>query len=239
VICIIPFLLLVIAGSAFLISDEMVLREVVDRLGTLLPVYQAEMEAALRAVIAARGVSGVIGTLMLLFFASQLFAATRLVLNRVFQHKGRSFIHGMLFDVGMILLLTVLFLASIGVTAAFAWVRGLALPHGPIVPMVFRWTGLLLALFLDLTLFVVIYRFVPNRRIRWSSVLSGGLAAAVLWEIAKQAFRWYIERVGVYSAVYGSLGVTIALMMWVYYTATVFIFGAALVRGFEEHRGRV
>jgi uncharacterized BrkB/YihY/UPF0761 family membrane protein len=106
VICIVPFLLLVIAGSAFLISNEMVLREVVDRLGTLLPVYQAEMEAALRAVIAARGVSGVIGTLMLIFFASQLFAATRLVLNRVFQHKGRSFIHGMLFDVGMILLLT-------------------------------------------------------------------------------------------------------------------------------------
>ncbi len=39
-ICIVPFLLLVIAGSAFLISDEMVLREVVDRLGALLPVYQ-------------------------------------------------------------------------------------------------------------------------------------------------------------------------------------------------------
>jgi membrane protein len=241
VICIVPFLLLVIAGSAFLISNEMVLREVVDRLGTLLPVYQAEMEAALRAVIAARGVSGVIGTLMLVFFASQLFAATRLVLNRVFQHKGRSFIHGMLFDVGMILLLTVLFLASIGVTAALARVRGLALPvgHGPIVPMVFHWAGLGLALLLNLTLFVVIYRFVPNRRIRWSSVLSGGLAAAVLWEIAKQAFRWYIERVGVYSAVYGSLGVTIALMMWVYYTATVFIFGAALIRGLEEHRSRV
>ena len=241
VICIVPFLLLVIAGSAFLISNEMVLREVVYRLGTLLPVYQAEMEVALRAVIDARGVSSLVGTLILFFFASQLFAATRLVLNRVFQHKGRGLIHGMLFDLGMILFLTIGFLASIGVTGVFAWVRGFALLAGEdsFMPAVLHWVGLLLTVLLDMALFAMIYRFVPNRRIRWSSVLMGGLATAVLWECAKQAFRWYIEGVGVYSAVYGSLGVTIALMMWVYYSATVFIIGAALIRGLEERRSRV
>lgn len=240
-ICIVPFLLLVIAGSAFLISNDMVLREVVDRLGTLLPVYQTEMEAALRAVIEARGVSSLVGTLILVFFATQLFAATRLVLNRVFQHKGRGLIHGMLFDLGMILLLTVGFLVSIGVTAAFAWVRAIALlvRNGTVMSATLHWVGLLLTILVDTALFVVIYRFVPNRRIRWASVLVGGLATAVLWEAAKQAFRWYIERIGVYSAVYGSLGVTIALMMWVYYSATVFIIGAALIRGLEEHRTRV
>jgi membrane protein len=241
VVCIVPFLLLVIAGSAFLISNEMVLREVLERLGTLLPVYHAEMEAALRAVIAARGVTSLVGTLILLFFASQLFAATRLVLNRVFQHKGRGLIHGMLFDLGMILSLTVGFLLSVVVTAVFAWVRGKALlvGEGPFVPLAFHWAGLLLTVLLDTALFVMIYRFVPNRRIRWSSVIVGGLAAAALWEIAKQAFRWYIEGIGVYSAVYGGLGVTIALMMWVYYSATVFILGAALIRGLEERRSRV
>ena len=240
-VCIVPFLLLVIAGSAFLISNEMVLREVVDRLGALLPVYHAEMEAALRAVIAARGVTSLIGTLILIFFASQLFAATRLVLNRVFQHKGRGLIHGMLFDLGMILALTIGFLVSVGVTGAFAWVRALALlvGRGAIVPMALQWAGLALTVLLDTALFVGIYRFVPNRRIRWSSVLVGGLATGVLWEIAKQGFRWYIEGIGVYSAVYGSLGVTIALMMWVYYSTIVFILGAALIRGLEEHRSRV
>jgi membrane protein len=146
----------------------------------------------------------------------------------------------MLFDVGMILLLTVVFLASIAVTGAFAWVRGIALlaDRGEFVSTAFHWAGLLLALLLDTALFVVIYRFVPNRRIRWSSVLAGGLATAVLWESAKQAFRWWIQGIGLYSAVYGSLGVTIALMMWVYYSATVFIIGAALIRGLEEHRSR-
>lgn len=241
VICIVPFVLLVIAGSAFWISNDMVLRGVLDRLGTVLPVYQGEMETALRAVVAARGVSSLVGTLILLFFASQLFAATRLVLNRVFQHKGRGLIHGMLFDLGMILFLSVGFLLSIVVTGAFAWVRGVALLSGggSYMSAAFHWAGLLLTLTLDTSLFVAIFRFVPNRRIRWSSVLVGGLATAVLWESAKQAFRWYIQGVGVYSAVYGSLGVTIALMMWVYYSAIVFIIGAALIRAFEEHRSRV
>jgi len=241
VICIVPFVLLVIAGSAFLISNEMVLRGVLDRLGTVLPVYQSEMETALRAVVARRGVSSLVGTLILVFFASQLFAATRLVLNRVFQHKGRGLIRGMLFDLGMILLLTGGFLVSIGITGAFAWVRGVAMLAGgsSFMAMAFHWAGLVLTVLLDTALFVVIYRFVPNRRIRWSSVLVGGLATAVLWESAKQAFRWYIQKVGVYSAVYGSLGVTIALMMWVYYSAIVFIIGAALIRSLEEHRTRV
>jgi YihY family inner membrane protein len=241
VICIVPFVLLVIAGSAFLISNEMVLRGVLERLGTILPVYQTEMEGALRAVVAARGVSSLVGTLILLFFASQLFAATRLVLNRVFQHKGRGFIHGMLFDLGMILFLSVGFLASILVTGAFAWVRGVALLSGggSYMSAAFHWAGLLLTLSIDTALFVAIFRFVPNRRIRWSSVLAGGFATATLWESAKQAFRWYIQGAGVYSAVYGSLGVTIALMMWVYYSAIVFIIGAALIRGLEEHRSRV
>jgi membrane protein len=147
----------------------------------------------------------------------------------------------MLFDRGMILCLTVGFLVSIGVTGVFAWVRAMALlvGRGALMPVALHWAGLSLTVLLDAALFVMIYRFVPNRRIRWSSVLVGGLATGVLWEGAKQGFRWYIEGIGVYSAVYGSLGVTIALMMWVYYSAIVFILGATLIRGLEEHRSRV
>lgn len=241
VVCVVPFVLLLVAGGAFLVSDDMVLRQVLERLSGLLPVYQSEMEAILRDVIDARGVSSVVGTLVLLLFASQLFSATRLVLNRVFQHKGRSLIHGMLFDLWMILLLGVLFLVSVGLTVAFAWVRGIALVlgGGDVVTAFFHWAGLGLVLLLDTILFAALYRFVPNRRIRWSSVLIGSLSTAILWEIAKQAFRWYIQRIGVYSTVYGSFGVTIALMMWVYYSATAFVVGATLIRALEEHRSRV
>lgn len=238
VICVVPFLLLIVAGGGFLLSDERVVREVVDRLATVLPVYQTEMEKLLVGVVAARGVTTVIGTVILLLFASQLFAATRLVLNRVLGAKGRGLLHGVLFDVGMIVLVTLLFFVTVGITAAFTWIRSvfLRLDRGLVVTSLFEWAGLLLALSLDTALFALLYRFVPSVRLPWRNVLLGSTATAALWELAKQLFRFYIEGVGVYSAVYGSLGVSIALIMWVYYSAIVFVAGAALIRVLEEQR---
>jgi len=238
IICIVPFLLLAIAGGGFLLSDEMAVREVLDRLATVLPVYQREMEQILRGIVAGRGVSGLLGTAMLLLFATQVFAATRLVLNRVFGLRGRGFVRGALFDLGMVPLLTVVFFATIGVTAAFAWMRRMLAIHAWGSGVLLEWAGLLLGVGLDTVLFLLVYRVVPVRRFSWPSILKGSVAAGVLWELAKQIFRLYIERVGVYSAVYGSLGVLVALIMWVYYSTVVFVLGAELVRALEERRGR-
>jgi len=238
IICIVPFLLLLVAGGGFLLSDQMVVREVLDRLSRILPVYQSEMERILTGVVEARGVSTLVGTAILLLFAIQLFAATRLVLNRILDTKGRGFFPGVLFDVAMIVVLTLLFFVSMAITAAFAWMRDLFMvpQRGVLAVVLLEWAGLLLAVTLDTALFFVLYRFVPNARLPWSSVIIGSTATAVLWELAKQLFRLYIEQVGVYTIVYGSLGVAIALVMWVYYSAIVFVLGAALIRALEERR---
>jgi membrane protein len=58
------------------------------------------------------------------------------------------------------------------------------------------------------------------------AALAGALLAAVLWEAAKQLFRWYILSFGVYDQVYGPLGVLVALAMFAYYSGVVFILGA-------------
>jgi membrane protein len=125
-----------------------------------------------------------------------------------------------------------------GVTAVFAWMQSMLglFGRGPVFAALVAWTGLFLAIVLNAVLFGTVYRFVPIQRIPWSCLLTGSVTAAVLWEIAKQLFRLYIERVGVYSAVYGSLGVTIALIMWVYYSAVVFVVGANVIRVLEERR---
>ena len=58
------------------------------------------------------------------------------------------------------------------------------------------------------------------------SGFTAALLAAVLWETAKQIFRWYILSFGVYDQVYGPLGVLVALAMFAYYSGVVFILGA-------------
>jgi membrane protein len=238
IICVVPFVLILIALGGFLLSDETVIEEVVTQVMENLPVYEPDVERILTGVANARRVSGLLGTVILFLFAAQLFAATRFVLNRVFGMQGRTVLGGMVFDLLMIVPLIVLFFITMGITAAFAWMQSLValFRHGRLFATLFAWAGLFLAIATDTALFVVLYRFVPARRLRWASTLIGGVTAAVLWETAKQFFRLYIERVGLYSAMYGSLGVTIALIMWVYYSAIVFVLGAALIRVLEERQ---
>lgn len=238
VICVVPFVLLMIAGGGFLLSDEAAVQEVVSKLGEIVPVYQIEMEQILVGVARARGVSTALGTAFLLVFATQLFAATRFVLNSVLGIEGRGFFRGILFDLAMIVVLTVLFFVTMGITAAFAWMKDVValFRHGFIFTSLFEWAGLFLAVTLNSALFGLIYRFVPRERIPWSSVLTGSVTAALLWELAKQLFRLYIEEADVYGTVYGPLGVTVALIMWVYYSALVFVLGAELIRVLEARR---
>jgi membrane protein len=238
VICVVPFILLLVAGGGFLLSDETVVDEVVTRLIEVLPVYQEDVEQILGGVARAKGISGILGTAILLLFATQLFAATRFVLNRIFGMRGRTFLRGVLFDFVMILVLILLFFVAMGATAVFAWMQSMlgVFGRGPLFGALVAWAGLFLAIVLNAVLFGTVYRFVPIQRIPWPCLLTGTVTAAVLWEVAKQIFRLYIERVGVYSAVYGSLGVTIALIMWVYYSAVVFVIGANVIRVLEERR---
>jgi len=238
IICVVPFVLLLIAGGGFLLSDERVVEEVVARITEILPVYQSDVEQILTGVARARGISGLLGTIILLVFASQLFAATRFVLNRMLEARGRAFFLGVLSDFGMMVLLTLLFFVTMVITAVYLWMKNLVAlaGHGVLFTTLFAWSELFLATFFDTVLFAVLYRFVPVQRVGWPSVLVGSVTTAVLWEVAKQLFRLYIEGVGVYSTMYGSLGVTIALIMWIYYSAVVFVAGAALIRVMEERQ---
>jgi membrane protein len=234
---VVPFLLLLIAAGGFLLSDEVVVGQVLRRMSESLPVHQREIREILRGVVAARRVSGLVGTAVLLLFATQVFAATRLVLNRMLGLRGNGLLHGVVFDLAMVVALTALFFVTMGATATFAWLRRLA-GRGHALGFVFEWAGVFLGIGLDTLLFAVVYAFVPARRLAWPSVLAASVTAGVLWQVAKQLFRLYIEGIGVYSAVYGSLGVTVALIMWIYYSALVFVAGAALVRVLEERRAR-
>lgn len=240
IICIVPLVLLLVAAAGFLLSREQAVEGVVAQLTEVLPVYRVEIEEILLQVVKARRITGLLGTGIFLLFASQLFAAVRLVLNRVLGvQKGRGFLHGVAFDLWTLLLVTLFFLLTMGVTAVFAWMKVflLFLRQSGALTVLFDWVELGLVFFLDTAMFCLLYRLVPARRPAWRVLLVSGTVTAVLWEFAKQLFRWYILRLGVYNQIYGSLGVLVALFMWIYYSSIVFILGAALIRALEAERG--
>ena len=89
---------------------------------------------------------------------------------------------------------------------------------------------------LSTIMFYFAYRYVPRRRPRAWAALVGGVLAAILWEAAKQLFRVYIRKVGVYDQIYGPLGVLVAFVMFVYYSAIVFVFAAAYAATLDTRR---
>src|SRR2546428_12517527 len=81
-------------------------------------------------------------------------------------------------------------------------------------------------------------RCMPYRRVGVGPALAGGIVAAILWEIAKQLFGLYIRQVGVYDQIYGPFAALVAFIMFVYYSAVVFVVGAAYVAALDARRRR-
>src|SRR5262249_42315935 len=210
-----------------------------NELGEVVPVYKNELHEALGEIIRRRRLTGLLGTGMLLLFASQLFASIRLVLNDIFGFtKGTGFLRGALKDVLLLFLMAVMFLASILVFDIFAWIRILLLTPLEIRAAWIRSPSIALPLTSSSTFFFIASRYSPPRKTPAGAALAGSLLAAVLFETAKQLFRWYIIRVGVYDRIYGPLGALVGLAMFSYYTGVVFILGAEFVAALTIRQAR-
>lgn len=83
-----------------------------------------------------------------------------------------------------------------------------------------------------------LYRYLPQRRPLWRHALIGGLILAILWEMAKHLFSNYVTTLAVYSRLYGSLLFVVLFLLWIYYSATLFLFGAEIVHRLQQGRDR-
>jgi membrane protein len=102
---------------------------------------------------------------------------------------------------------------------------GLA-PANQLIVSLLRWPLLFVVL---LAALAVLYRFGPSRRApRWEWLSVGTLAAALLWIAGSFLLSWYLSNFGNYNATYGSLWAAIGLMMWMWMSAVIVLFGAEL-----------
>jgi membrane protein len=75
------------------------------------------------------------------------------------------------------------------------------------------------------TLTAILYFYGPFRRQRWSRVWPGAILATVLWLLATLGFGWYVRNIANYNVLYGSVGTSIALLIWMYLLAAIALFG--------------
>ncbi|MBV9278917.1 MAG: YihY/virulence factor BrkB family protein, partial [Chloroflexi bacterium] len=92
---------------------------------------------------------------------------------------------------------------------------------------------------LDVAIFGALYKLTPTCHVDVRSALVGAGFAAVLWELTKVGFGWWVLQVGTYNRVYGPLAASVIVMLWLWMTAVVFLFGAELAAANQRRRSTV
>ncbi len=176
--------------------------------------------------------STVIGAVMLFWGASNLFTVLKSSLNDLWgvppRRTGRWHLMQFLINRGVSMLLViatgVLLLASIVLTP---WLAAGAARLG--AGTLNRVAAQAAAFLLTLLIFAFNFRYLPDIRIAWRYVLGGAAATALLFAIGRQVIGLYLGYFTVGSA-YGAAGSLIVVLLWVYYSAQIFFFGAELTQ---------
>lgn len=89
-------------------------------------------------------------------------------------------------------------------------------------------------LFMNTVLVFIIYRFIPPKKLSNMSLFKGALFASFSYEVVKSLFSYYIREINDYTSIFGSLNTIVILMIWIWYTCFLFVFGAELAWVFYE-----
>jgi membrane protein len=250
ILSIIPALVVALAAMASLFPDPgEAMRQLQKLIANILPgafagkaaasiMQEANVQKSVETLIRTRGIAGVIGLLSLVWATMQIFVNGAPAMNAAFEvEEKRSWIKLRLVALGLLIGAGALFLLSLLPSTGPDFIRNLhwfALPEP--VPWYIEGLFWLVALALNSAMFALVYKFLPNASSTWREALVGGMAAGVLWEVAKQGFSYYIAHFGNYNKVYGVLGGTIVLLLWMYYTSMIMLLGAEVTSLYRDLR---
>ncbi|MBC7856226.1 MAG: YihY/virulence factor BrkB family protein [Pirellulaceae bacterium] len=241
-----PLLVIALAAASLVFGQEAATGQMAAELEKI---FGEDVAAAMQSTVRNDQQTGggplamVIGVAVLLFGASGVFGELQTSLNTIWQVQpkpGRGVL-GIIKDrflsftlvLGTCFLLLVSLVLSTALSVVAAWWTPESVPGGT-----YLWQGIhaVVGFGVVTLLFAFIYRFLPDANIRWSEVWVGSAVTALLFLAGKQILGIYLAQKGVTSS-YGAAGSLVLMLIWVYYTAQVFLFGASFTRVYALHHG--
>lgn len=245
----IPFLLLLISIFGFVLQATVADPQaaVVEYILDILPASPRVIDftrEAVAQIIGERARFGVLGLLLLIWVSTRSIGSLRSALRSVFDiREDRGVIAGKIFDAKMVVVAGTLLLANTTITVALEAVQtyGIQLlgltDRGEVRVLQAIYAQILAYAFIFL-MFVLIYRFLPARRIPWRIAIAAATFTSVAFELLKSVFAWYVANIANYNSAYGTLATGILLVLWIYYSAVVFVLGGEVGQVYELHRIR-
>ena len=244
-----PLLVLIITIASLVMSpdaiQEMITGEFAAMVGQEGATFMGEVITNAKRPGSGGPLAAILGVVALLFGAAGAFSALQASLNRAWEvtpdpNAGgiKNFISKRLFSFGMVLGIAFLLLVSLAVTAAlhaFGDVIGGFLPGG--ADTVFaQLLNIAISLAIITLLFAAIFKVMPDATISWRDVRVGAFATALLFVIGKFAIGLYLGRSDPGSA-FGAAGSLAIILVWIYYSAMILIFGAEFTQAWAVKFG--
>jgi membrane protein len=229
-------LFLVIAVAGYVIgSSQDTYQAVLQWVREFIPHLSDDFTRNLEWVVQNRGRLSWLGLGSLTIAASLVFQATEFALDRVFAvdlRRGfwRSRLLSLCVVLGMGMVLLFSFYVGVLLHAIRADPNLAPLGHDLLMPLA-RGLGIqyLTSVALVVGAFTLSLRVFPHAPVGWRYALTGGCIGAALWEVGRRIFLWYLANLAQFYVVYGSLGALVAVMVWIYMSATIFLFAAEIV----------
>jgi membrane protein len=232
-----------IAGSVFgaeAVSDEIVaqLDRLVGREGAL--AVQSLLEGA--AHRPAGIVATLIGATAFLVASTGAFLELQVAFNTIWRVKPRAEGHLYAFVIdrvrsfGLVVAIGFLLLVSLIVTAAMSALNAWLFTLSPANALLWTIVNTLASIVVTTGLFALLFRFLPDVRLRWRDVTTGAVVTAVLFTIGQQVIGMYLGQSTI-ASMYGAAGSMMILLLWVYYSCQILLFGAEFTRVWAARHG--
>jgi membrane protein len=233
-----PLLIFLVGVLGLFLQSSALQEDVIDAVLDNIPLSEEEgrsdVTEAVRGVAGVgSGALGVFGLIGMAWAGSNMFGIIRRSINTAYDLEyQRPLVQQKLLDLTMVAGMGVFFLASIAATGFLRLVRQRSedIPYfGDVAEQAgFAWDAIsfLIPLALSFLAFTFLYWVVPATKVRLRDVWLGALVAAVLFEVCKVGFAFYLQNFGNYDVVFGSLGAVAAFLFWIYLSANILLLGA-------------
>lgn len=235
-----PLLIVIVTVGSFFVDGNQAIDKVALVMTNAIPVSQGLVQRNIRRILEIRNSVGLIGLVGFLWSASRAFSM--LVDNINYAWPGtklRSFFEKRLMALGIVgtiigLLVLLMFTSTILNFIAQFRIPGIeddsvfdstlwSLVTG-ISPLVFSFL-----------FFVSLYRWVPTTKVPWQPAIWSGILVTILWRITSRGFSIYLASgLTRFEFVYGSLSAVVVLLLWIYISSVIILFGAHLCAAFSQ-----
>lgn len=244
-LCIVPFVLIIFSILGNILAVTSVEDQINTFIYTVIP-YAEYAEYAknvifsrINEVIEYKTMAGYIGGFGLFFAASGLFSSMRTILNKVFPGRDdKSAIIGKLRDFGMVVLVIVLVLLATIILPAIDilkdYTHKFAILHFFELSAIQHFMITTVSFIVIYMIFYVFYALIPYAKLGRRVPALSALWAAILWEVAKRLFGYYINHFATLNKIYGTYALLVVLAFWIYYSSITFLLGAEIGQLYRE-----